>query len=149
MTRDSVRTNACECSKISRVRGGKGEKEKERKVCRRVCWKGRQVCLRNKCESVWVQIPPPLMRLIMRIEREKRIRREYVGEKVKKIVGQIVRSVTGVTEEGKQHRVSYCYGDATWDNGGWKAGGGGGTEACEKRVCDHQHAAHASNGHAA
>ena len=36
----------------------------------------------------------------MRIEREKRIRREYVGEKVKKIVGQIVRSVTGVTEEG-------------------------------------------------
>jgi hypothetical protein len=36
----------------------------------------------------------------MRIEREKTIRREYVGEKVKKIVGQIVRSVTGVTEEG-------------------------------------------------
>ena len=65
-------------------------------MCRRVCWKGRQVCLRNKCESVWVQIPPSLMR----VEREKMIRREYVGEKVKKIVGQIVRSVTGVTEEG-------------------------------------------------
>ena len=32
MTRDSVRTNACECSKISRVRGGgEGRKRKGKK----------------------------------------------------------------------------------------------------------------------
>lgn len=32
MTRDSVRTNACECSKISRVRGGR-EKKKRKERC--------------------------------------------------------------------------------------------------------------------
>ena len=36
MTRDSVRANACECSKISRLRGGGREKKKRKeKVCRK------------------------------------------------------------------------------------------------------------------
>lgn len=86
MTGDNNRANACKCSEIIGIGGGE-----EGCVVR-----GKRVCLRNKCESVRVQVPPSLMR----IEREKKIRREYIGEKVKKVVGQMVRSVTGEGEEG-------------------------------------------------
>jgi small subunit ribosomal protein S14 len=50
----------------------------------------------------------------MRIEREKKIRREYIGEKMNKIVGQMVRSVTG---EGENRKVKKDYRNICTETG--------------------------------
>lgn len=60
--------------------------------------KRRQVCLRSKSRNAcgFESRYPQKMKII----REKRIRKEYTGERVEKIVTKMIRSVTG--EKGEK-----------------------------------------------